>query len=56
MMKKNYKTEEKRLDRSSGRQGIASAGTLDKPWPDEIYGEEPGFPSHSLPKLEDAEA
>lgn len=35
---------------------MAGAGTLDKPWPDEIYGDEPGFPSHSLSKVEDPEA
>src|SRR5262249_23169959 len=55
MVKKNYKTEEKRPDRSAGRQAHASTGTLDRPWPDEIYGDEPGFSSQSITKLEDSE-
>jgi len=55
MMKKNSKLEVKRLDRQTGRQAGASAGTLEGPWPEEFYGEESGFSSETLPKIEDAE-
>ncbi len=55
MVKKNHKTEEKRLDRSAAHGVASSAGTIDRPWPDDIYSEEPGFSAGALSKIADAE-
>ncbi len=48
MVKKNNNMEGKQQDPHSGRQAIASAGTLEKSWPEETYGDEPGFSSRSF--------
>jgi RNA polymerase primary sigma factor len=55
MVKKNNKMEGKRQDSPSGRQAIASAGTLEKSWPDEIYGDEPGFSPQSFSAVSEPE-
>src|SRR6266571_4052231 len=55
MMKKNHKTEEKRLDRSAGHEAGASTGTIERAWPDDIYSDDPGFSPGALSKIADAD-